>query len=221
MFWNKNKWSKHPGCFERHLQRRDDNVLFPVERRYVSLDEIKTARDRDRLEQEQYQVQLKELASQQRSLVDALGVITPSRATTFLRNIQSLIEEAASIGGEAFAITKPKLEEVEDSIIQQLNVSIPQGTELLKQAKSYSSLDRIPYLAQTKKKNTPILQSEQISTLLSEDFATISIIGLVSRSFPGFKPSEIDITQHLDDAVRQGFDKDQARNIIEAWNQNR
>jgi hypothetical protein len=45
MFWKKTKWSKNPGCFERHLQRRDGNVLFPLERRSVTNKSIEEARE--------------------------------------------------------------------------------------------------------------------------------------------------------------------------------
>ena len=140
------------------------------------------------------------------------------QVSPLLQNIQSLIEDAASIGGEALNKI-PNLETVEDSLIQQLNSAIPEGKELLEQAKSLSAMERIPYLAQMKRKDRPILETEEVPTLLSEDFATISAVGYISRNFPGFKPSEADIKNHLDEAVRQGFDKRTAQNILKAWNE--
>jgi hypothetical protein len=73
-------------------------------------------------------------------------------------------------------------------------------------------------LAQHKRIDTPILESEQIPTLLSEDLDIISVVGLASRSFPNFKFSIEDIRKHLDEAVRQGFNKEYAQQIISAWN---
>ncbi len=74
-------------------------------------------------------------------------------------------------------------------------------------------------MAQMKRKDTPILETEEVPTLLSENIATISVVGYISRSFPDFKPSEADIKRHLDEAVRQGFDKSAAQQILKAWNE--
>ncbi len=90
---------------------------------------------------------------------------------------------------------------------------------MLDQAQSLSAMERIPYLAQMKRKNTPILEGEKVPTLLSEDFETISVIGYISRSFPDFKPSDADIIKHLEKAVRQGFDKGTEQQILNAWNE--
>src|SRR5271169_6485620 len=45
-------WSANPGCFERHLQRRVGNPLFPASSRYVTQVEIDGARARDSREAE-------------------------------------------------------------------------------------------------------------------------------------------------------------------------
>lgn len=216
MFWKKPKWSKIPGCFERHLQRRDGNALFPVERRSVSNQEIEEARKRDRPEQERFHKKVDELAKQFRSLEK----MPTKQVPTLLQDIQSLIEDAASIGGEALSRI-PDLEKIEDDFIQQLNSAMPEGKEMLAGAKSLSAIERIPYLAQRKRRDTPILENEEVPTLLSEDFATISLIGYVSRSFPDFKPSKADIEKHLDEAVRQGFSNEQAQQILKVWNENK
>lgn len=213
MFWKKTKWSKNPGCFERHLQRRDGNVLFPLERRSVTNKAIEEARERDRLEQETFQKKINALASQLQSSKQ----MPVDQVSPLLQNIQSLIEDAALIGGEALNQI-PNLETIEDSLIQQLNSAIPEGEEILEQARSLSAMERIPYLAQMKRKDTPILETEEVPTLLSEIFATISAVGYISRKFPDFKPSEADIKKHLDEAVRQGFDKGTAHKILKAWN---
>jgi hypothetical protein len=96
---------------------------------------------------------------------------------------------------------------------------MPEGKDLLEEAKSLSMTARIPYIAQLKRKDTPILPGEEVPTLLSEDLATISVMGFVSRSFPDFKPCEEDIRKHLDAAVRQGFSREQAQRLINAWDE--
>jgi hypothetical protein len=39
-------WSNIPGCFARHLQRKRINPLFPVNKRSITQDEAKRARQR-------------------------------------------------------------------------------------------------------------------------------------------------------------------------------
>ena len=98
----------------------------------------------------------------------------------------------------------------------------PDAKELLERATSLSIVERNQYMAQSKRKDTPILKGEEVPTLLSEDLATIAGIGLVSRSFaPNFRPNEADIKRHLDEAIGQGFSKDKAKEIMDAWNYNK
>jgi hypothetical protein len=51
-------WSEKPGCFERHLQRRDGNLLFPPERRIVTYKEIEEAKEKDRAERQVFEKKL-------------------------------------------------------------------------------------------------------------------------------------------------------------------
>jgi hypothetical protein len=173
-------WSEYPGCFERHLQRRYKNVLFPPERRCISKKDIEDARQK----------------------------------------VQSVLKQGASIGGniqDAILL----LEDTEKQMIEYMEKLIPDGKELLERAISLSRVQKNPYMAQTKREDPPILREEELSTLLSEDLATISVMGLWSRSFPDFKPSELDARKHLDAAIGQGFSKERAREIMDAWNYNR
>jgi len=217
MFSNRPKWSNVPGCFERHLQRRDGNVLFPLERRIVSREEVEQAQRRDKLDQERFIEAVRNLKIELDNSEDRNPLFT-SHDSSFLQRVQALLEEAASIGGNienAIHI----LETTEEKMIQCLNASMPEGKELLEKAKSLSTMHRIPYLAQMKRRDTPILENEQVPTLLSEDFATISIIGYVSRRFPDFKPSDSDVRMLVEKAVRHGFDEGTAQRILDAWNE--
>src|SRR4030066_2395679 len=81
------KWSDSPGCFERHLQRREGNLLFPPGRRIITRNEIEEAREKDRNEQEYFFKKINELGSQMRSL----GEIPIGQLPAHLRNIQSLM----------------------------------------------------------------------------------------------------------------------------------
>lgn len=216
MFWKKSKWSEVPGCFERHLQRRDGNVLFPLERRKVSREEIAEARKRDQIDQERFIEAVRNLGAVLDSSEDTNPLSTLQNSSA-LQQVQALLEEAASIGGNIQNAIH-LLETTEENIIQCLNTSMPEGKDLLEKARSSSVTTRIPFMAQLKRKDTPILGDEEVPTLLSEDFETISVIGFASRSFPGFKPCEADISKHLETAIRQGFSKERAQEIMNAWN---
>lgn len=217
MFWKKPKWSKVPGCFERHLQRRDGNILFPPQRRIISAEEIAHARKKDEIDQERFIAAVRNIGTELYNSEDTNPSST-LRDSSSLQKIQTLLEEAASIGGNIQNAIH-SLETTEEKIIKSLNKAMPEGKELLEEAISLSMTHRIPFIAQLKKKDTPIIQSEQVPTLLSEDLATIAVIGFMSRSFPDFKPCEVDVRKHLDAAVQQGFNKEQAQNLINAWNE--
>ena len=213
---NGKMWNDSPGCFERHLQKREGNPLFLPERRIITRKEIEEARDKDELDQEIFNKKVSEMASQMRNL----GKISIAQVSTLLQNIQTLMEEAASIGGEALNKIS-NLENIENNLMQQLISATPEVKETLEKFKSLSVMERNPYMAQMKRKDTPILKEEEIPTLLSEDLETISFAGYASRAFaPNYRPNEADIKTHLDVAIGQGFSKDRAREIMAAWNQN-
>jgi hypothetical protein len=194
-------WSEYPGCFERHLQRRYKNVLFPPERRCISKKDIEDAREKDRLDQDRF-------------------IKTALKDPIARQKVQAVLKQGASIGGniqDAILL----LEDTEKQMIEYMEKLIPDGKELLERAISLSRVQKNPYMAQTKREDPPILREEELSTLLSEDLATISVMGLWSRSFPDFKPSELDARKHLDAAIGQGFSKERAREIMDAWNYNR
>ncbi len=217
MFWRKPKWSSVPGCFEQHLQRREGNLLFPIERRKVSRAEIIKAQKKDRGEQDRFIAAVKNLGTDLKNSENDMPGSTVCDST-FLQKVQHLLEVAAAMGGNIQNAVQ-MLESTETDMIQHLNQSIPAGTDLLEKANSLSTTARIPFLAQSTRKDSPILQEEKIATLLSEDLEAISLIGILSRSFPNFKPCEADIKAHLNSSVKKGFDCERATELIAAWNQ--
>jgi len=214
-------WSDNPGCFERHLQRREGNILFPPERRIVSKNEIDEARQKDHLEQEQFAQKVKSFVERSKNHRDKnIGkTIKLDRAQLVLKEIQDLLKEAATIGGPLGGYVQA-LENMENNIIEILNKAVPDGADLLEQAQSLSISGRIPYFAQTLRNNSPIYKDEQIPTLLSEDLETIAFAGYISRAFaPDYRPNEADIRKFLENALTLGFSKESAEQIIAAWNE--
>lgn len=212
-------WSDKPGCFERHLQRRDGSLLFSRGRRIVTRKEIEEARQRDGLEQQRF-------AEKARTFADGIVGLQETkmsldRATEVLKELQELLEEAASIGGD-ISYPVQTLENTEEALQRSMAEAFPDGAALLKQAQSQSILKRAPYFAQVTRKDSPIPPEEEVPSLLSEDLATISFHGFVSMAFgPSFRPSDTDIRSHLKQAVGQGFSKERAVKIIAAWDEGR
>lgn len=208
-------WSVKPGCFERHLQRRDGSLLFPKERRIVSQKEIVESIEKDHFNQAKF----KEKVNKYLVDIKAIGQqITPTQLGTLLIETQAFIEEAASIGGNIEHDVQT-LEEVEEILMQLHNDIIPDSTDALKKLHDASVVMRFPFEAQFSRKDSPILKEEEIPALLSEDYETISFNGFLSRvNAPNYRPNESDIQIHIDKAVAQGFSKDRAANIISAWN---
>lgn len=208
-------WSDNPGCFERHLQRREGNILFPPERRVVTRKKIEEAKEKDHVEQEQFANKLNSFVERIKSINEH---VNPNQASSILQETQKLLEEAASIGGAIDGYVQT-LENTEERLIESLNEAVPDGVDLLKQAQSLSMLKRSPYIAQVSRKDSPIYKDEEIPALLSEDLETIALEGYKSRAFaPDYKPNEADIKQFLENAVGLGFSKAAADQIIAAWN---
>jgi len=213
-------WNEYPGCFERHLQRRYKNILFPPERRCVSRKEIEEARKKDEKEQNEFFVKFEEMTSQLKDAGGKDGEVSIDKLAEFhFKRLQSLMKEAAQIGGKAFSMI-PELEEVEATMVKQITTAVPSVAENFKLILSQSTQKRIPYVVQVARKDTPILANEQVPALFCEDMPTIAFMGFLSRSFaPDFRPNEADITNHLDYAISRGFSKKNAKEIMAAWHE--
>lgn len=207
-------WTDNPGCFERHLQRREGNILFAPERRTVSKKEIDDARSRDIIEQKRFTEKVSAIEVKVRSLDKK---IAPDHANSILQEVQELLEEADSIGGNIGEYVQ-LLEVIEEGLIKSLSEIMDDGEKLLKQAQSLSILKRSPYIAQVSRQDSPILKEEELPTLLSEDLETIAFEGYKSKAFaPDYKPKENDIRDYLQKAVSDGFSKERADELIDAW----
>lgn len=223
MFWNKKQssnqlnkidWRETPGCFERHLQRRCNNPLFPSERRTISSEELNEARKKD-------DSNLKEFIKQYTLWLCGASNLKENSSIDdlqhCLQDTQHLAELAAAVGGD-LENELSVLETIEKKITSFMSARVPQGAELLETAHSCSAVKRIPYFAQAGIKDTPILKTEELASLLSEDIETIKVAGLYSRSFSGYRPNNEDVQELLYEAVKRGLDKEYAKEVINAFN---
>jgi hypothetical protein len=92
------QWSRNPGRFQRYLQIRHDNPLFPPERRTVERRALMTARSRDAEEREGFQA---EMMSHVNELISIFQVTQPAayaRVDDYRVKLEALIQKAAELG---------------------------------------------------------------------------------------------------------------------------
>jgi len=229
---NGRMWSMYPGCFERHLQRRDGNPLFPPERRLILRKEIEESVEKDRVEAKLFKIKFRAFVDSRLVVLSSQKNMKPTEAFEQLQEVMVLAEECATYG-ESVHEEREHLEVAEEILIKSMNQVMPEGAENLRRIRSVSSLKRDDYSAQYNyRKDTPILREELMATLLSEDLEYITGAGITckgyeldnilpddeSRKRPDKIPNTYDIKIFLENAVNNGFSKSRADKIMAAWN---
>ncbi len=229
---NGRMWSEYPGCFERHLQRRDGNILFPPDRRIILRNEIEEALEKDRVEAKLFKIKFRAFVDSRLVVLSSKKNMKPTEAFELLREVMVLAEECATYG-ESVHEEREHLEGAEEILIKSMNEVMPKGAEGLRRIRSVSSLKRDDYSAQYNyRKDTPILKEELMATLLSEDLEYVTGAGIMckgyeldnilpddeSRKSPDKLPNTYDIKTLLENAVNDGFSKSRADQIMAAWN---
>jgi uncharacterized protein YeeX (DUF496 family) len=85
------------GFFERQLQRRHHNVLFPAELRFPTFQQITEAKGRDRRERQEF---LDEFRSVVTDIMSTADVVAYSVLDDYRSRVEDLIERASRIGGD-------------------------------------------------------------------------------------------------------------------------
>jgi hypothetical protein len=227
---NGKMWSNCPGCFERHLQRRDGNILFPPERRIILREEIEEAVEKDRIEAQLFKIKHRAFVDSKLVVFSSKKNMKPTEASELLLEVMALAEECATYG-ESVHEEREHLEGTEEILIKSMSEVMPEGAEKLRLFRSYSYVKREDYSAQYDRKVTPILKEELMATLLSEDLEYITRAGITcknykldnilpddeSRKSPDKLPNTNDIKIFLESAVNGGFSKSRANKIMVAW----
>lgn len=89
-------WSPEPGCFERHLQRRLNNPIFPKHRRSVLPTEIVEARWRDCVEKEHLKKGVLALVE---TMIEGPSIVSGHDAIDSMRKAVPLIKRSYELGG--------------------------------------------------------------------------------------------------------------------------
>jgi hypothetical protein len=169
-------WSERPGCFERHLQRKQRNRLFGAAAGTVSQADIGAARARDAMERE-------DLHAAVVGLVERLGGLHSPlllREAGMLREeIDTLLERAAELGSSALD-DDARLTQLQDAVLRTIRTVGTQAPELkpiFAEAEHFYRANvmgsRNSFLAQCRRKDSPIRPEEFLPSLLSEDIQTI------------------------------------------------
>ena len=229
---NGRMWSDYPGCFERHLQRRDGNPLFPPERRIVLRREIEEAIKKDKLEADMFKIKHKAFLDTKLILFDSKKEMSPTEVNDIFTEALELAEEGAKYGASVYSLIEI-LDKFAESLVESMNQVLPEWAENMRKIISLYRFKRKDYSVQYHRPDTPIRKQELMATLLSEDLIDIARAGLMcqryeldkltlgdeSRKQPDKLPNTHDVKTFLEEAISRGFSKNRAARIMEAWNE--
>ncbi len=174
------RFSKAPGCWERHLQRQYNNPLFTQIAQPLTQEAVNHARQQDEQERQQFQQAFQAL------LTDVASLASQVEAAIIFKmqdRIDVLYEQCAALGGD-FSDAKRGLREL-NNIIMQVIKSSAEITDASKaetldaliskdQARQlHFNLLEYPLIAHLLHPSSPIKPEELVPTLLSEDEASL------------------------------------------------
>lgn len=176
------KFSETPGCRERHLQRRYQNVLFPPERREVSMEELNEARYLDQLEIRQFTQDFQKLVADSAALE---GRVDTEIILDLKSRIERLYHTCAGLGGD-WQSHKTALNRLNQVIVKSLRSNAGNDPLALRELdrESAARQQHIALLehcvvADLLRDDSPILGEELVPVLLSEAAETVTAVKVV------------------------------------------
>jgi hypothetical protein len=164
-------FSRQPGCWERHLQRRYRNPLFPEDRRHVLPAEADAARARDRAEAQTFRDDFRALLHEAAHLP---ATVDQERLLALKDRIDRLTLLGMSLGID-IAAEQAGLHRLQEVVIAGLRAAtagdILAQAELDKEQAAHAlhlSLLQYPVVAQLLRAESPIADDELVPTLLTE-----------------------------------------------------
>jgi len=168
------KWNATPGFYERQLQRRHNNVLFPAQKRTVSREDLYIACRLDAEERVAFLEQWKQILEK---FIQGTDILPFPEAIDYLHQIYELLEKAVSIAGESAA----KMEDIHrmyQTVLSQLYEAIKDNPEMTNALKSsvharWSGSEKVvlnPTITQLLRVGDA---ADMIPALLCEDVETI------------------------------------------------
>lgn len=217
------RWRKHPGCFERHLQRRYKNPLFPPERRIVTLLDLDVARQTDAAEKYAFYKKMKGALRDFPEDEEYPPQMIENIRNTY-RQIGELIEESFSLG-DSTLLERDQLLIYEKACLDFLLTHQPSQSESYLAIQALSDLTRITWYRQFTRPDSPITKDEDVASLLSEDAITIRNIGSYFTMAEHLNPTPVNIIDRkkmidtVTQAYKEGLDRARGQRLLDAYNE--
>ncbi|MDO8461710.1 MAG: hypothetical protein Q7S98_02500 [Deltaproteobacteria bacterium] len=213
-------WSGNPGCFEKHLQRKHNNLLFPDEKRKISQRDIDLAVEQDLRDIQSIETDYKNilLESYKATLSES---ITIGEMSTIEDKLDALTIRCFEVGGASLQVL-PGLRKINESVSADIQDGISEedqeAARTLRQAREEYLKKRLSFsnefFAQLNRKGTPIKREDVIASLLSEDLETIKLANDMGLSKDLNFLAEAVIIAHKAEA--EGADTDILREKLKA-----
>lgn len=164
-------FSSHPGCWERQLQRRCRNPLFPEERRHVLPADVDAARARDH---DEIQTFRRDLLALLHAAAHLPTNVDNERLLALKERIDRLYLQGMSFGVDIDS-EKSGLRRLQDVVVASIRAATAADplaqAELEKEQAAHAlhtTLLEYPVVAQLLRSESPIADDELVPTLLSE-----------------------------------------------------
>lgn len=168
-------WSSTPSCFENHLRRMWNNVVFPPEKRIISQDQIDEARAKDLNDLNKLRQNLNLFLQ---AIPEELGFDVATEMNELREQIENLIKRAYEIGGEALNIVDP-LNELRNNTIETWRIGVGYDKEALaklEEAEVFHSSKSVqycnPFIMQFIRDDSPF-KNEIAESLMTENQETL------------------------------------------------
>ena len=171
-------WSQNPGCYERHLQRKYKNPLFPPASRVVTQEEINVARTRDLSDAEALHEDLHHLVKEETA---GIKVADSSTFDKIRNKIDNLIQHAAEIGGDGGDEIGKSLASLRSALMTDWrkglqDIGNTQALNALDEAERFVEENVKPFRNRFVAQMSRLKPEDVVPTLLSEDPETISFV---------------------------------------------
>ena len=171
-------WSQNPGFYERHLQRKYQNPLFPPASRVVTQGEIDTARMRNLSDAETLRKELHHLIKEETSGIKAADSSTLDKIR---EKIDDLMQRAAEIGGDGGDEIGKSLASLRSGLIADWrkglqDIGNTQALNALEEAEQFVDENIKPFRNQFVAQMSRMEPDDVVPALLSEDLETIGLV---------------------------------------------
>lgn len=171
------KWREDPSCFERHLQRRFRNALFPLERQNITSNDLREARARD--DREATEAMERVISAFQRDLAGKTATL--QQISDVRDHMARLVLEAARVGGASGREIALAVHKLWNAICEDLNAAIGTTDEQISAiARLRVNNDplglyrRFQFFAQMVRPDSPIRPDEIAISLILEHPETLA-----------------------------------------------